>query len=499
MQEVKAERVICLTATATPRVAGDVRAAFGILERNEYRTSPYRSNLRLEAVATDSQDAKLPLLLQYLKDHPGPTVVYVSLQQQAEDLCKTLRSKKFNAAFYHAGMKVDEKTAVQDSFMAGQIRIVVATIAFGMGIDKSDIRNIVHYDLASTVEEYSQQIGRAGRDGEPGHCVLFVCNADVYLRDTFARGDLPSRKSLLQLLQHVFGLERTQDSEGEVIKTTHRSLSALFDIRLSPLAVIFAALELRFGLLRAITPEYTDYQFEDKGRYRSITSSDYSREAQAILAHSKKAVKYYTFDMNKALGSGLMRADVIRKLDSWHNQGIIMLKASGVMNRYRILNPFPTEQKDIEGLADELYTDMESREQDTLGRIQQLLGLITGRKCFALGLAEHFGMGLPENRKSCGHCTYCGWGEPATLPPKTTPPLNIDGIKKVLAACPHDDPRLLARVAFGIKSPRITQLKLDKNPVFQSLANHEFTVSLLHPVICRAPSLTIFIDSAPGV
>ncbi|KAI4808855.1 ATP-dependent DNA helicase, partial [Aureobasidium sp. EXF-8846] len=153
-KEIKAERVICLTATATAKVAEDVRAAFDILERNEFRTSPYRPNLRLEAVATDSQDAKLPLLYKWLREHPGSTIVYVSLQQQAEDICKVLRSKAFNAAYYHAGMKVEEKIAVQDSFMADEIRIVVATIAFGMGIDKSDIRNVVHLDLASTVEEY---------------------------------------------------------------------------------------------------------------------------------------------------------------------------------------------------------------------------------------------------------------------------------------------------------------------------------------------------------
>jgi RecQ family ATP-dependent DNA helicase len=477
VQEVKAERVICLTATATPKVAEDVRAAFGILERNEFRTSPYRPNLRLEAVATESKEAKMPLLLKYLKEHPGATIIYVTLQQQAEDLCKTLRSKNYKAAFYHAGMKVEEKTDVQDSFMASKIRIVVSTIAFGMGIDKSDIRNIIHCDLASTVEEYSQQIGRAGRDGQPGYCVLFICHTDTYLRENFARGDLPSRKSLLQLLKDVFGRERVRDVEGEVIKLTHRELSARFDIRLSPLAVVFAALELRFGLLRAITPEYTNYQFEDRGRYYAMAAKDPSPEARAIYSGSKQAVKLFTFDMGAAVRTGLKRADLIRKLDSWNATGVIMLKTSGVMNRYRVLKPLPTASQEIEELADELYTDMANREQDAMRRIEQMVNLVTGRKCFALGLAEHFGMGLPDDKKSCGHCTYCAWGEPATLPPKPTPPLNMEGIKRVLAVCPHDDPRLIARVAFGIKSPRITHLKLDKNPVFESLADHEFSVS----------------------
>ncbi|KEQ62728.1 ATP-dependent DNA helicase [Aureobasidium melanogenum CBS 110374] len=477
-KEINAERVICLTATATPKVAEDVRAAFDILERNEYRTSPYRPNLRLEAVATESEEAKIPLLFKWLREHPGSTIVYVTLQQQAEDLCKKLRQKSFNAAFYHAGMKVEEKTAVQDSFMADKIRIVVATIAFGMGIDKSDIRGVVHLDLASTVEEYSQQIGRAGRDGEPGYCIMFICHSDIYLRQNFSLGDLPSRKSLLGLLKDVFGRERTRDTEGEVIKLAHRELSTLYDIRLSPLGVVFAALELRFGLLRAITPEYTSYQFEDKGRYHAVASSDHSPEARAIYSMSTKAIKNFTFDMNAATCRGLMRADLVQKLDSWNATGVIMLKTSGVMNRYRVLSPLPRAEADIQALADDLFADMAQREKDALGRIDQMVGLITGKSCLALGLAQHFGMELPGGRQCCAHCTYCAWGESATLAPKPAPPLNVEGVKRVLAACPHDDPRLLARVAFGIKSPRITQLKLDKSSVFESLADHEFSTLL---------------------
>ncbi|TIA33953.1 ATP-dependent DNA helicase [Aureobasidium pullulans] len=411
-------------------------------------------------------------------EHPGSTIIYVTLQKQAETLCKTLRQKSFDAAYYHAGMKVEEKMAVQDSFMASEIRIVVATIAFGMGVDKSDIRNVIHHDLPSSIEEYSQQIGRAGRDGESGYCIMFLCQADIYIRQNFALGDLPSRNSLQQLLKDVFSRKPIPDNEGEVLKFTLRELSGLYDIRLSPLDVVLATLELRFGLLRAITPEYTSYQFEDKGRYHAAASSDHSPEARAIYSMSTKAVKNFTFDMSSATRTGLMRADLVRKLDSWNATGVIMLKTSGVMNRYRVLRPLPSAEEDIADLADQLYADMARREQDSLGRIDQVLNLVTGQACFALGLAQYFGMELPDSRKSCGHCTFCAWGAPPTMPAKPPPPLNVEGIKKVLAVCPHDDPRLLARVAFGIKSPRITQLKLDKSAVFESLADHEFSTLL---------------------
>jgi hypothetical protein len=476
--EIKAERVICLTATATPRVADDICDAFKVDKSNVFRTSPYRPNLQLEAEPTKSKQDKYPKIFKFLHDHPGSTLVYVTLQKQAESLASDLRDQGFQATAFHAGLKTEQKTKIQDQFMASKIPIVVATIAFGMGIDKSDIRNIVHWDIPSTVEEYSQQIGRAGRDGSPSHCMLYICPDDFYLRENFARGDLPSRQSLRGLLKDVFSREVTQAPEGDVLKLGHYELSREYDIRASPLSILFATLELRFGLLRAITPEYTTYQFEDMGTYYHIAKADASREGKSIFSNAKKAKKYYNFDLNAAInGTALLRGDMIRKLNDWHDRGVLTLKASGVQNRYRILKKLPTEDSELDELTDKLYVDMEAREKDALERTQQVAGLITGSKCFAVALTEHFGMDLPDGKKTCGHCTYCMTKKPVVLPPKPKPPVNVTGIERILKACDiRDDPRFLARVAFGIKSPRVTQLKLDKSPVFGSLEDHDFSV-----------------------
>lgn len=478
VDEVKAERVVCLTATATPRVADDICTAFSVAKSNVYRTSPYRPNLHLEAEAVETKDDKFPRLFQFLRKYPGSTLVYVTLQRQAEVLAEDLVKQGFDAIAFHAGMRTEQKMDVQDRFMASKVRIVVATIAFGMGIDKADIRNIVHWDVSGTIEEYSQQIGRAGRDGLPSRCMLYICHDDFYLKENFARGDLPSRRSLSALLGDVFRRETTRTRDGEVIKASNHELSQTYDVRASPLSILFATLELRHGLLRAITPEYTTYLFEDKGRYTGAAANDKSPEAQAILKHAKKAKKWYNFDINDAVSGGkLLRSDVIRKLNSWHDQGIIFLKASGVSNRYRVLQKLPTAEAPLNKLVDDLYAGMESREEDALRHAQEMVDLITAPKCFALSLAEHFGMGLPEGRSSCGHCTFCQTKKPVVLPPKPPPYVDVAGIEAVLEACDvRDDPRLLARVAFGIKSPRVTQRKLDKNRVFGSLANHDFKV-----------------------
>ncbi|KAI0450247.1 ATP-dependent DNA helicase recQ [Xylaria acuta] len=476
--EIKAERVICLTATATPRVAEDVRRAFDISESNVFRTSPYRPNLQLHAEAVETREDKFPRLLKFLKEHDGPTLVYVTVQKQAEDLADHLSKAGHSTAAFHAGLSTERKTQTQDAFMAGSIRIVVATIAFGMGIDKADIRNILHYDISSTIEEYSQQVGRAGRDGKPSSCMLYLCRDDFWLRENFVRGDLPSRQSLQQLLEDIFIHQPKVKEPGgsEVIKLSQLALGKEHDVRPNALGIILATIELRFGLIRAITPEYSSYQFEAGPGYNTRVKQDKTREAEAIAAHSKKAKKWYTIDVHAvAKDAGLLRGDVLRKLNQFNDHGLIRLKASGVVNRYKILKELPSTPKEVGEITDKLHVEMEDRETDAMGRFQAVCDLLTDSKCFAGALTGYFGMELPDGKARCGHCTYCLTGKPIVLPSKPKPPVDMAGIRDILEACDvRDDPRFLARIAFGIKSPRVTQLKLDKNKVFGSLEDHDF-------------------------
>jgi hypothetical protein len=479
VDEIKAERVICLTATATPKVIEDVCKAFDIGQSAVFRTSPYRPNLQLLAKPVATKKDKDPLLFDFLHGHPGPTLVYVTLQQQSVMLAHALKKQGFNADAFHAGMKVEEKRRVQDDFMAGNITIVVATIAFGMGIDKADIRNIVHYDISSTVEEYSQQIGRAGRDGKPSTCMYFICPEDFWIRENFARGDLPSKHSLRGLLVDIFSPEVIALPVGGTFKQSHYVQTREFDIRPSPLAIIYAALELRFELIRAITPEYSEYKFVATAMYYPLIKKDSRPESKAILANAKKATKWTQIDPTAVANkTGLRRANIVRRLNELHDQGIIELKAGGVEPRYRILAALPSTEKAIDDLVDKLHADLESRERDALRRVDEVATLIRGNKCFALALAQHFGMSLPCDKLKCGNCSYCHTGEAIALPKSEARPVNKGAIAKILAECDvRDDPRFLARVAFGIKSPRATKLKLDKKGIFGSLADHDFEVS----------------------
>src|SRR5690606_35695622 len=129
------------------------------------------------------------LLVERLRERPpGPTIVYVTLQRTAEEVAETLCAAGFKAKPYHAGMDDKVRAAVQDWFLETDRGIVVATIAFGMGVEKSNIRYVYHYNLPKSLENYAQEIGRAGRDGEPATCEMFVCLDDVSVLENFAYG-----------------------------------------------------------------------------------------------------------------------------------------------------------------------------------------------------------------------------------------------------------------------------------------------------------------------
>ncbi|EYB32664.1 hypothetical protein FG05_03419 [Fusarium graminearum] len=445
VKEIQAERVICLTATATPPVIDDICKAFDISNDGVFKTSVYRPNLRLEAEAVQAKDDKYGLLYEFLKTHPGSTLIYATLQKQAEELAQHLTGKGFPAAHFHAGMKIEEKKAIQDDFMTSKIQTVVATIAFGMGIDKPDIRNIIHWDVPSTVEEYCQQVGRAGRDGKQSYCMLYLCREDFWIRENFARGDLPSRNSLRDLLKDIFDDDVVNLRQGETFKVSHYGQSTKFDIRISPLSVIYAALELKFNLIRATTPEYSSYKFEATSSYFPRLKVINTPESKAILQHAKKAKKFHSIDLTQ----------------------------------YKVLGKLPKTDTAIDKLTDELYEDLKRREKQALERLTEVVNFVTSPKCFGLSLAQHFGMDLPSNSKKCGHCTFCYQGQRVALPPASPKKVDRSAINQVLAATDvRDDARFLARIAFGIKSPRVGKLKLDKTKAFMCMADQDFDAIL---------------------
>lgn len=304
----------------------------------------------------------------------------------------------------------------------------------------------------------------------------------MFIKENFARGDLPSRRSLQSLVEDIFDEEVRKLSPGETFKASHYGQGSEFDIRSSPLSIIYAALELRFNLIRAVTPEYSAYKFEATPKYLPRLKSRNTDEARAILRHAVKARKFFSINPTAvAQSEGLNRTDLIRLLNELNDTDAIRLTATGVEHKYRILTRPPQKNSELRELADKVYADLQSREKQALGRIKQVVDIMTASKCLARSITEHFGASLPDSKQSCGHCTFCINKKPSTLAPAVHKQVDKSQVQRVLSTTDvRDDPRFLARVAFGMKSPRVTKLKLDKTPVFMSMIGQDFDVGW-HP------------------
>ncbi|ESZ94382.1 hypothetical protein SBOR_5246 [Sclerotinia borealis F-4128] len=479
--EIKAERVVCLTATATPRVAQDICDAFKITNTGLFRTSTYRPNLRLLAESGDTKIHMLPKLKDFLQNHKGSTIIYVTLQKQAEDLARKLVESGFKAKAFHAGMRTEDKTKLQDEFMKSDDMIMVATIAFGMGIDKGSIRNVIHFTVPQSLESYSQEIGRSGRDGKTANCFFFVCGEDLHFREIFARGDLPSLASIRGLLNEIFDSTTIELPIGGEIHSSHYSQTKDFDIRPTVLGGIYAQLELTHGLIRATTPLYQKYSYTaENSKYSAKLSSDRSPAAVAIADCGKKATKIHHIDVDAAASRhNIERNEIISKLGEWNAEGILELKTSKVLHVYKVIKSLPRTASEVEIIAKAIYTVMETREKGALERTEKILQLITGKDCFSKKLADHFGDELPDGKKECGHCQWCLTHEPVEIQLPPPVPFNHLAFNNILNLIKdRDDPRFLARVAFGISTPRVSALRLGKNPILGSMDDHEFMVLL---------------------
>jgi ATP-dependent DNA helicase RecQ len=182
-RDLGAPRTIALTATATPTVQDDIARSLGLEGARRFIRGFDRTNLGMEVIEVAGPREKDQLLAELVL--PGPTLVYCATRKNVERAANALRSVGIDAALYHGGLDMEERTRTQEAFMSGRLRVVVATNAFGMGVDKDDVRGVVHYDLPGTVEAYYQEIGRAGRDGKRSRVVLLYREEDRRIQEFF--------------------------------------------------------------------------------------------------------------------------------------------------------------------------------------------------------------------------------------------------------------------------------------------------------------------------
>ena len=472
-RELGAERVLALTATATPAVVADICEGFGIEETDAVVTGFYRPNLTMLTTPARATERDQLLIDRLRERPPGSTIVYVTLQRTAFRIAALLAAAGLPARAYHAGMNTDDRVDVQEWWSGSDRNVVVATIAFGMGIDKAAVRYVYHYNLPKGLESYSQEIGRAGRDGIASTCELLACADDVPTLENFAFGDTPTREALASLVAEVFAGE-----DGAQFDVAEYDLSTRHDVRPLVLKTILTYLELA-GLLRQGTPFYAGYGVRPVGESfdDAFTGFDDGRAdfLRRLIASGRTARIWTTIDPDaSAAALGEERGRIVSALDYLEQQGLVEVKPADARQRYTLLAHPPSS----DALLDELVERFERREHAETERIARVVSLVTNDSCQVNALVGYFG---EERAEPCGHCTFCLEGHAQRLP-ETEPQPELDAVldRRALSALTalHPDAlglaRQQARLLCGITSPATTRAKLTREPLFGAAAERRF-------------------------
>ncbi len=406
--------VLLLTATATRKVKMDMAAKFHIQAQHIVQTGFYRSNLDLSVVPV-VEAQKNSLLAQTIHQQQGAGIVYVTLQHTAEMVAQSMQQQGINACAYHAGFDSDTRSQIQQDFMNGKIQVIVATIAFGMGIDKSDIRFVIHYDLPKSIENYSQEIGRAGRDGMPSYCFTLANLDGLNTVENFVYGDTPELTGIelvinsikKEVVSNSFGDSYGHPSNSQVEgmwELQILQLSNAANIKQLPLKTLLVQLEL-CGVIEPLYAYFADFKIKLLKPKDEILNS-FNEQRKDFLQRIFNATEF-----KKVWGSlnfdtllqdqSIERNRVISALEYLEEQQLIVLETKGMTEVFNV---------NLDELADptlsqSLFDYFIDKEEKEIKRIASLVRFFQLDSCLSTNLSRYFD---DQNTPTqCGHCSVC--------------------------------------------------------------------------------------------
>jgi ATP-dependent DNA helicase RecQ len=448
-QALGGPRTIALTATATPEVQEDVARALGLGEARRFIRGFDRANLRLEVVAVSGDGEKDQLLPSLVGS--GSTLVYCATRRHVDRAAAAIPG----AATYHAGMELPDRHATQERFLAGQARVVVATNAFGMGVDKDDVRTIVHYDLPGSLEAYYQEVGRAGRDGKPSRVILLYREEDRRTQEFFIDGAHPPAAWV-----HALWDALNARAVNPVFASTEELAETLPDEAGERAAGACLHILVREGMIRRIAPA------DRPGHARILAPLAEAKGIRAqvyawLRERGEGTVGIWPDRMAEELE--LTREQVVAALRGLEDREVISYQSAQRTGGVELLRP--GEPLKLDEAA------MRARRAREMKKLQRMLdyGHAWCRRRYIL---EYFGDKPAWER--CGDCDACRAGVRKGVGPQPLEPAEELVVRKLLACvarmkAPYS-PAMVARVVTGSRDETIAAMGLDRLSTFGILA-----------------------------
>ena len=450
--------VIALTATATPEVRADIIKQLDLFEPKLIITGFSRPNLQFGVIpASDNQKPQVILnTIQSLNDPIG--IVYTGTRAKTEAVLQLLVDSGIDAVGYHAGMDSLSREQVQNDFMSGRIPIIVATNAFGMGIDKKNIRFVIHDQMPGTIEAYYQEAGRAGRDGDLSLCLILYHPRDRYLREFFIKGDNPDPKLILEIYEILKDMPTIDESGNLLITYAEIKNSLSEDVPEMAIGTSIKILESagyikrsreRLGQARLhliASPETAKASLGAKAKKISALLDS------LLTAYGDKLIAGWEInleDLASMLGS--KKTSVLRLVKKLSDSGQLDYRPPFKGTEIYITKRVPAEEVNID------FSSLESKMRAAYAKLDKMEDYIYHQGCRQQFILNYFG---ETDARACGHCDFCLNGQGLSRIKKDKPPFirksylshdNADTIKEVAIESPFNT-KLTQIETFGLLS-----------------------------------------------
>ena len=471
---------IALTATATDAVRRDIIEQLDLVDPQTFITGFARDNLFYEVKRPASDREKADELLRFLQKTPGSGIVYASTRKRTEEVAEIIKSSTTRrVATYHAGMAPDLRRHAQESFMSGETEIVAATTAFGMGIDKADVRFVVHYNLPGTLEAYYQEAGRAGRDGKPSHCLFLYTASDRFIQEYFIESAYPGKENVAKVYEHL----RMQDDDPIELTQQQIKDSLGLPIGADGVGTCEQLLEGSGVLERLVSsnnrasvrldsdlPTLVDLlpkQATTRRRVLQAVENIVGARREEIVSINPRDLQMATGFSHAAVSAALRN---LSELEAFTYIPPFRGRAIRMVRRDQSFR-----QLDID------FEALERRKQSEYAKLKKVINFALGRSCRQQSILRYFG---ENNARPCDHCDNCCQSVHGKTPIGASSngkiieavKITLSGVARVKKEVGFDCGKtLISQMLCGSRSARMEKLRLNKLSTFGLLGHLQQT------------------------